>query len=70
MTKIKFYSVNVRGLRDGAKRRDVLNYLNSLKYSIFCLQDTHWTSDLEQKVRAKWGEDCFCSAIINQIPGV
>ena len=34
-------SMNVRGLTDPVKRKDVLNWLKDKKYSIYCLQDIH-----------------------------
>lgn len=42
---VKILSVNCQGLGDIAKRRDVFNYLRSLKYNLYCLQDTHPTID-------------------------
>lgn len=48
---VKIISVNCQGLGDVAKRWDVFNYLRSLKYNLYCLQDTHFTKDNENEVR-------------------
>lgn len=46
---VKIISVNCQGLGDVAKRRDVFNYFRSLKYNLYCLQDTHFTKDNENE---------------------
>lgn len=49
---VKILSGNCQGLGDVAKRRDVFfYYLRSLKYNLYCLQDTHFTKDNENEVR-------------------
>ena len=59
---IKICSLNCQGLGDIKKRRDVFNYLRRFKYSIICLQDTHFSKDIEKLVKNEWGyETLFCS---------
>ena len=44
--KITFISMNCNGLNDSAKRRDVLNFLKSKRFSIYFLQETHFTKNI------------------------
>ena len=39
---VPFASMNVQGMGDIRKRRDVLNLLKAKQYNIYCLQDTHF----------------------------
>ena len=47
-------SMNCQGLGNFKKRRDVLDYLKSGKYSIICVQDTHFISKNERLILAEW----------------
>ena len=67
---VKILSVNCQGLGDIAKRRDVFNYLRSLNYNIYCLQDTHFSSDFENDVRNLWGFQCYFSSFASNSRGV
>ena len=69
MTTIKLCSLNTRGLGDYKKRRDVLNYLRTNKYSIVCLQDTHFTPSLITQVELEWGYKCFHSTFASNSRG-
>jgi exonuclease III len=42
MSNIKIGSVNVRGLADPVKRRDVFLWLKEKDLDIVCLQDVHF----------------------------
>ena len=53
--------LNVRGIRNREKRKDVLNFMRTLNYSIVCLTDTHISSELFDFVRAEWGGTCVFS---------
>lgn len=63
---IKIATVNCQGLGTPSKRLDVLNFYKSKGYSIICLQDTHFTPELETCVATQWGYKCvfnsFCSS--------
>ena len=61
MSELKILSMNCRGLGEQSKRRDVLNYLKSKNYSIYCVQDTHFTKEEENYIRACWGYDIYMS---------
>jgi exonuclease III len=63
-------SMNCRGLAGSEKRRDVLHFLRKKKYSIYCLQDVHFEKDMENKVRAEWGLNCFFSSFKTNARGV
>ena len=70
MTELKVLSANCQGLGDKGKRRDVFNYLKSKKYNIYCLQDTHFTYDIEKEVRTMWGFECFFSSFRSNSRGI
>ena len=42
MASLKIGSMNVRGLSDPVKRRDVFEWLKEQNLSIVCLQDVHF----------------------------
>ena len=62
--------MNCRGLGDKQKRRDLFHLLKTKQYSICCLQDTHFTPDLEKIIRAEWGYDCYFSSFNSRSRGV
>ena len=64
---IKISSLNVRGLHDVQKRRDIFCYLRNKKFQINCLQDTLFSESLDPYIRAEWGgEAVFSSFSTNQ----
>ena len=67
---VSLVSMNCRGLADHAKRRDVLHYLRAKRYSIYCLQDVHCTDEMEGRIRAEWGSDCYFSSFKSNSRGV
>jgi exonuclease III len=67
---VSVISMNVQGLGDRAKRRDVINFLKSKKYSICMLQDTHFTNKEEKYIRSIWGYDTYFSNFNSQSRGV
>ena len=67
---ITIISMNVQGLGDRSKRKDVLNLLKSKNYSICMLQDTHFTAAEEIYIRAQWGYECYFSNYSSQSRGV
>ena len=66
---INILSANCQGLGDIAKRKDVLNYLRNLNYNIYCLQDTHFSIDLEKEVRNQLGYQCYFSSFTTNSRG-
>ena len=63
-------SLNCQGLGDKSKRKDVLNFLKQKKYSIYCIQDTHFMEKEEKYIRTQWGFECFFSSFNSQSRGV
>ena len=62
--------MNCRGLNGKQKRRDVLHYVRSKKASIICLQDVHFTSNMEAMVKAEWGGEAVFSSLASNSRGV
>ena len=58
---IRMISLNCRGLGSIEKRRDVLNFLKQKQFSIYFLQDTHFTDSDYSQVRAFWGYNIYFS---------
>ena len=63
-------SMNCRGLADYVKRRDVLHFLKTKQYSIYCLQDVHCAANMEDRIRAEWGLECYFSSFKSNARGV
>ena len=59
-----------QGWGDPKKRRDVMNYLRKQNFSIICLQDTHFTKNMESLIRSEWGNDAYFSSFSSQSRGV
>ena len=70
MSNICILSANCQGLGDRLKRKDVFSYLRDKQYGIFCLQDTHFTSDQENIIRNEWGYDCYFSSFASNSRGI
>ena len=68
--KIKLATLNCQGLGGKEKRKDVLNFLKQKKYSIYFVQDTHFTEKEEKYIRTQWGYECFFSSFNSQSRGV
>ena len=60
MVNLRIYSFNVRGIGEGLKRRTIFRHLKS-KYpnGIYLLQETHSSSNTEQKWRMEWGGEIY-----------
>ena len=61
MSNLKILSMNCRGLADPQKRYDVFNFLKDKRYSIYCLQDTHFTKNDYNYIRSQWGYNIHIS---------
>lgn len=68
--QIKICSLNCQGLGDQTKRRDVLRYLRKSKYSILCLQDTHFSKRNERIIENEWGYRVLFNSFDSQSRGV
>ena len=67
---IKVLSANCQGLRDIAKRTDVLNYLRSMGGNILRLQETHWLESDIGSLKNIWKGDCFINGSKTNSRGV
>ena len=67
---IKISSTNCRGLGDYKKRKDVFNYLRNKKHGIYCLQDTHFTKNMEPYIKAEWGGEVIFNSHTSNSRGV
>jgi exonuclease III len=68
--KITFCTLNCQGLGSNEKRKDVLNFLKQKKYSIYCIQDTHFIEKDEVYIRSQWGYECYFSSHTSNSRGV
>ena len=62
--------MNCNGLNDPAKRRDALSFLKGKRYSIYSLQETHFTKKEENYIRSQWGFECYYNSFSSQQKGV
>lgn len=67
---IKIITINCQGLNTPSKRKDVLNFYKSKNYSIVCLQDSHFTPDLEPFIETQWGYKCVFNSYLSNSRGV
>lgn len=70
MSTIKMISVNCQGLHDSKKEKDVFQYYRQLDCSILCLQETHFTNDMEDNIRNEWEYDAAFNSFTSQSRGV
>ena len=69
-SNIKIMSLNCRGLGNWQKRKDVFNHIRDKKFSIYCLQDTHFTEKDKSTIRSTWGFEIYMSAGKSDARGV
>ena len=55
MTDFKVCSLNVRGLGEQLKRREIFNWLRAKNYSIYLLQETHSAENTNPVWSSEWG---------------
>ena len=67
---LKIASFNCRGLGDFYKRRDTFHFLREKQFSIYLLQDTHFSPELEERVKREWGYDAYFSSFTSNSRGV
>ena len=63
-------SLNVNGIQDSLKRKDVFDYLRQLNYSIYFLQETHIKEISENFIRSAWGYNVWVSGCDTNRNGV
>ena len=67
---LKICSINVRGIGDNAKRREMFNWLRAKKFSIYMIQEAHCTENKSNIWRAEWGYQAFFSSCTSAKAGV
>ena len=68
---LKIISSNCQGLNSKRKRQDVFRVLKEKQANIYCLQDTHFTKQIEKDVENEWGYKlCHFSSYKSNARGV
>ena len=70
MGGLKILSLNCRGLNGMKKRKEVFQFLKENKSDIYCLQDTHFTMEMQKTVYAEWNSECYFSHGTSKSRGV
>ena len=70
MVELNIASLNVRGINNSGKRRQVFHYFNIKKYDIIFLQETHSFFKMEQMWRSEWGHNIIYSHGTSNARGV
>ena len=60
-SRFNVFSLNVRGIRDQAKRRSIFSFLKDQKANIFFLQETYSEPNAENVWKKEWGGELFFS---------
>lgn len=66
---MKVCTLNVKGLASDEKRKDVLNWLYSQPFDIYCLQETHCSEQLKNEWKREWGGECFLTTFSSESRG-
>ena len=67
---LKICSLNVRGLGDNQKRREIFNWLRSKALSIYFLQEVHCSENVTSIWSAEWGYKTLFSSFSSAKRGV
>lgn len=70
MSNITISSLNVRGLGNNEKRREIFQWLRKKKFSIYMLQEVHCTERSFETWAAEWGYTAFFSGFASNKAGV
>ena len=63
-------SLNTRGLRSSDRWQTAFNIFRRGRFDIICLQETHWTAELEMEIKRDWDGEVFVSHGTNLARGV
>ena len=69
MGDLKFSSLNVRGLGEVSKRKEIFNWLGKKKFSIYMLQEVHCTEKNIHLWTAEWGYKALFSCCASNKAG-
>ena len=67
---LKIASLNVRGIGNNTKRREVFNWLRSKNFSIYMLQEAHCTENTTDIWTSEWGYKTLFSCCASNKAGV
>ena len=67
---LKIASINVRGLGNNTKRREVFNWLRTEKLSIYMLQEAHCSDVTSDLWSSEWGYKALFSCCTSNRAGV
>ena len=70
MANTKIYSLNVRGIRDTVKRRQLFQKFHNSNYDIFMIQEAHCTPEVTSQWSSEWGGEIFFSHGTSNSKGV
>jgi len=65
-----FITINAQGLRSDYSRNNAFSNFIRNRLDIISLQETHWTSELETKIKSEWNGNVFFSNGTNNSRGV
>ena len=68
--KLQIASLNVRGIGNNAKRREVFNWLRTKKFSIYMLQEVHCSENTTDSWTSEWGYKALFSCCSSSKAGV
>ena len=55
----KLFSLNVNGLGEFRKRKDIFDFLRKQNGIMYLLQETHWKENMQNFIRSQWGFECM-----------
>ena len=67
---VTFVSLNARGLRSCDRWQSAFSYFRRARLDIICLQETHWTADVEMQIKRDYDGEIFASHGTNSSRGV
>ena len=67
---LKIGSINVRGLGDNQKRREIFNWLKAKNFSVYFLQEVHCSENARSIWAAEWGDENLFSCCTSAKGGV
>ena len=63
-------SLNCNGLRCPDKRKLAFSFFKRNRFDIIFLQETHWSIDLDMRIKREWEGDAFFAHGTNSVRGV
>lgn len=70
MSSVKILHYNCQGANNNGKRIDLFQHLKEQKCDIYCLVDTHFTSQDHSLIRSQWEFDCLFNSYTSSSRGI